>query len=138
MANGHDTTDRIYQGRQLPICGNGTIPDPEQPVRPAKLEGVVLSTAGTYYYSMATTGAAEIDVTLRPSATSGTVTMACYPTLRDGVTIKGTETAFTAPVAGTQETKTLQSLRGVRMCVLKIVVSGASSITFDQAEFSTL
>lgn len=138
MANGLDTMERIYTGRQLPICGNGTIPDPESPVRPAKLEGVAIGASQTVYYSMNTSGSAEIDITLRPSAVSGTVTITCYPTLRDGVTIKGTATAFTAPVAGTQETKTLQSLRGVRICVLKVVTAAASSITFDQAEYSTL
>lgn len=136
MANGLDPIERIYTGRQLPICGNGTIPDVTD--RPAKLEGVAIGASQTLYYSMHTTGSAEIDITLRPSAVSGTVTITCYPTLRDGVTIKGTATAFTAPAAGTQETKTLQSLRGCRIVVLKVETAAASSITFDQAEFSTL
>lgn len=136
--NGHDNSEHIYQGRQLPICGSGVVPDVGGLIRQPKLEGVVLAASTTYYYSMATTGSAEIDITLRPSAVTGTVTITCYPTLRDGSTIKGTATSFTAPVVGTQETKTLQSLRGCRVCVLKVVVAAASTITFDQAEFSTL
>lgn len=136
MANGHDAIERIYTGRQLPICGDGTLPDKFD--RPPKLEGVVLSVANTYLYTMPTRGASEIDVTVRPSAVSGTVTISAYPTLRDGVTIKGTATAGAALGAGTQQTITLQSLRGVQYCVFKVVVAAASSVTFDQAEFSTL
>lgn len=136
MANGHDAIERIYTGRQLPICGNGTIPDTLD--RPPKLEGVTLSAAGTYLYSMPTKGAAEIDVTVRPSAVSGTVTVSAYTTLRDGVTIKGAAVAGAALAAATQQTITIQSLRGVQYCVFKVVVAAASSVTFDQAEFSTL
>lgn len=136
MANGLDALERIYTGRQLPICGNGTVPDVSD--RPAKLVGVGLVASTTYFYSMPITGAGEIDITLRPSATAGTVTITAYPTLLDGVTTKGTPVAGAAPVAGTQQTITLQSLRGSRVAVLKVVVAAASSITFDQAEFSTL
>jgi hypothetical protein len=133
MANGNDTTDRIYEGRQLPICGNGTIPDVTE--RPAKLEGVALA-AGTYYYSMPTKGANEIDITFNPSAVSGVTDFLAYPTLRDGTTAKGSGTAGVAAVAGTQQTITLSDLRGVRICVLRISV--ATSTTFSVAEFSTL
>jgi len=103
------------------------------------LAGAGALATGTYYYFLNCGGAAAIDVTLRMSAHTGTVpTITFYPVLADGVSIKGTATSVSALSDATQSTTSLTTLRGERGCLLKIVVPGASSATFDQAEYSAL
>lgn len=104
----------------IPLAGGGTL------------------ATGTYYFYIPVAGCAAVDVTLRASTVTGTHTITLYPVLSDGVSIKGTATSVTALSANTQATTSLTTLRGERGVILKIIVAGASSLVFDQAEASAL
>jgi len=110
------------------------------------LAGATLST-GTYYYFIPTGGAAAADCTLRTSGATGTGLVSAatfYKVLSDGITEKmnaagsTAATTFGAFVNGTQQTVSQTAMRGEQGCVLKIVVPAASTVTFDQGEFSGL
>lgn len=101
------------------------------------------STAGTYFYAVPCFGANAVDITLRASTLTGTVTVTAYKTLGDGFTEKmdatGASAAITITlVAATQKTGSITTLRGERIVILKIVIAGSSSVAFDQAEFSAI
>lgn len=125
------------QGTNVSVSGTLTRMDLDCVGARATLAGATLST-GTYYYFIPTAGVAELDVTLRASAVTGTHTITLYPVLSDCVSIKGTATSVSALVAATQATTSLTTLRGERGVILKIVVDAASSLTFDQADYSAL
>lgn len=102
------------------------------------LAGATLAASTTTYYYIPVAGCAAVDVTLRASTVTGTHTITLYPVLSDGVTIKGTATSVAALAAATQATTSITTLRGEQGVILKIVVNAASSLVFDQADFSAL
>lgn len=136
--------DAIVRGRQLTIVGSGVVPDTDATLAVA-LIARALPASGTYYFPLPVTGASAIDVILRLSAHTGTVpTASIYKTLLDGTTEKmdsagaSEAVAFSAFVDGSQRKASITTLRGEKVVMLKIVVPGASTSTFDQGEYSSL
>ena len=106
-----------------------------------QLQGAGALSTGTYYYFIPTAGCSAVDVTLMTSAATGTggsSAVTLVTTVSDNVTAKGTPGAFGAFVNGTPQTVSIATLRGERGCLLKIVVPGASSVTFSVADYSAL
>lgn len=126
-------------GRQGPIRGSGTLASltTEESLVKKLTDMGAISTAGDYYFHIPVGGASLVQITLRTTAISGTVTCTFYRTLSDGVTIKGTATSLTTP-SSTQSTTEIATLAGERYGIVKITVAAASSVTFDQAEYSAL
>jgi hypothetical protein len=96
--------------------------------------------AGTYYCDVDVTGCADAEVIVRASAGSGTVTPSAYTTNIDGSTSKTalTDSGAGALAAATRRTFSISGLKGVRNIRFQFIVSAASSVTFDQAEFNCL
>jgi len=101
--------------------------------------------AGTYYFFLACSGAAAVDVTLRASANATNIDATntkVYRTLSDNVTEKMNATGSSSAVTfatfanGTQQTASITTLRGERGALLKLVTTG--SVTIDQADYSAL
>lgn len=124
-------------GRQAKIKGGGALTDKSLNTT-TLLEGVEQAASGTYYYRVPTAGSAQLDVVLKPSAVSGTITITAYATLSDGITQKGSAINITTPSGTTQVVDTIDVLAGERYWMLKIIVAAASAVTFSQAEFTTL
>lgn len=124
-------------GRQAHIRGGGAETDKSFDTA-TKLAGVALAASTTYFYRIPTAGSTQLDITLKPSSVSGTVTVTAYATLADGITQKGTATTLTTPSGTTQVTDSITTLAGERFWVLKIVVAAASGLTLSQAEYTTL
>ena len=124
-------------GRQAHIRGGGAETDKSFDTA-TKLAGVALAASTTYFYRIPTAGSTQLDITLKPSSVSGTITATAYATLADGITQKGTATTLTTPSGTTQATDSITTLAGERFWVLKIVVAGASGLTLSQAEYTTL
>ena len=101
------------------------------------LTGATLAT-GTFYFFAATAGCSAVDLTFTATITGTAPTITVGPTLSDNITIKGTATAVTALVSGTQATTSLTGLRGERGVLVKMVVPGASTALFTVAEYSAL
>lgn len=103
------------------------------------LEGVELAASTTYYFRVPTAGSGKLHVTLKPSAITGTgPTVTAYATMADGITQKGTASSFTTPSGTTQVVNEVTTLAGERYWMVKMVMPGASTCTFSQAEFTTL
>lgn len=99
------------------------------------LLGQTLTVAGTYTCRVDTSGVTDVEAHLKASAVTGTVTPSFISTLAD----KATQKAVSAPagvalVANTQQDLVLTALRGLRNCLVSIVVAAASSATFSVAE----
>lgn len=124
-------------GRQAHIRGGGAETDVSLNTK-TRLAGVALAASTTYYYRVPTAGSAQLDVILKPSSVSGTITITAYATLADGITQKGSAINITTPSGTTQVVDTIDVLAGERYWMLKIIVAAASSVTFSQAEFTTL
>lgn len=124
-------------GRQAKIKGGGAETDLSLNAT-TLLEGVAQGASLTKFYRIPTAGSAQLDIILKPSSVSGTVVVTAYATLADGITQKGSATTLTAPSGTTQVVSTIDTLAGERYWMLKIVTSGASGVTFSQAEFTTL
>ena len=125
-------------GRQAKIKGGGAENDKSLNTT-TLLEGVVLAASTTYFYRIPTAGSAVLQVTLKPSSVTGTgPTITAYATLSDGITQKGTAACFTTPSGTTQVVNEVSTLAGERYWMVKMVVPGASTCTFSQAEFNTL
>ncbi len=124
-------------GWQDLIRGGGSVTTPVLRDAGTPLTGVVLA-PGTYTYQIPVAGASAVDVSLRASAVTGTVTPTIVPTFFDGVTAKTTATSFAALAAGVGQTVTLTGLRGERQVLLTITVPGGGSLTLDRAEYSAL
>lgn len=134
------------KGTNSAVSGTLVRSDVDSSTAGTPLAGATLAT-GTYYYYIPTGGDAAADCTLRTSGATGTGLSSAatfYKVLSDGITEKmnaaGTTaaTTFAAFVNGTQQTVSQTAMRGEQGCLLKIVVPGASSVTFDQADFSGL
>lgn len=125
-------------GRQAKIKGGGAENDKSLNTT-TLLEGVTLAASTTYFYRVPTAGSAVLQVTLKPSSVTGTgPTITAYATLSDGITQKGTAASFTTPSGTTQVVNEVSTLAGERYWMVKMVVPGASTCTFSQAEFNTL
>lgn len=124
-------------GRQAKIKGGGAENDKSLNAT-TLLEGVALAASTTYFYRIPTAGSAELDIILKPSSVSGTITVTAYATLADGITQKGTAVTLTVPSGTTQAVDTISTLAGERYWMLKIVVAAASGLTLSQAEYTTL
>ena len=124
-------------GRQAHIRGGGAENDKSFDTA-TKLAGVALAASTTHFYRIPTAGSTQLDITLKPSSVSGTVTVTAYATLADGITQKGSATNITTPSGTTQATDSITTLAGERYWVLKIVVSGGGGLTLSQAEYTTL
>lgn len=125
-------------GRQAKIKGGGAENDKSLNTT-TLLEGVTLAASTTYFYRIPTAGSAVLQVTLKPSSVTGTgPTITAYATLSDGITQKGTASSFTTPSGTTQVVNEVATLAGERYWMVKMVVPGASTCTFSQAEFNTL
>lgn len=124
-------------GRQAKIKGGGAETDLSLNAT-TLLEGVAQGASLTKFYRVPTAGSAQLDVILKPSSVSGTITITAYATLADGITQKGAAINITTPSGTTQAVDTIDVLAGERYWMLKIVTSGASGVTFSQAEFTTL
>ena len=125
-------------GRQAKIKGGGAENDKSLNTT-TLLEGVTLAASTTYFYRIPTAGSAVLQVTLKPSSVTGTgPTITAYATLSDGITQKGTASSFTTPSGTTQVVNEVATLAGERYWMIKMVVPGASTCTFSQAEFNTL
>lgn len=123
-------------GRQAKIKGGGAEND-KSLNETTLLEDVAL-TEGTYFYRIPTAGSATLHAVLKPSAVTGTVMNSLYATLADGITQKGTAVGFTAPSGTTQVVGETLTLAGERYWMLKIIVGTGASVTFSQAEYTTL
>ena len=119
-------------GRQAHIRGGGLETDKSFDTA-TKLAGVALAASTTYFYRIPTAGSTQLDITLKPSSVSGTVTITAYATLADGITQKGSSVNLTTPSGTTQATDSITTLAGERYWVLKIVVSGGGGLTLSQA-----
>lgn len=138
MATQLETAYNAATGRQAKITGGGAETDAGFETK-TLLAGVTLAASTTYFYRIPTAGATQLDVVLKPSAITGTgPTVTAYATLADGITQKGTATSFTTPSGTTQVVNTVTTLAGERYWVVKMVMPGASTCAFSQAEFSTL
>lgn len=125
------------------IDGNSLATPATQP-----LAGATLAASSTYYYYIPTAGASAVDVTLRTSGATGTGLSSAttiYKVLSDGITEKMNAAGASAAVVmaspyvnGTQVTASITGLRGEQGVLLKIVVPAASTVTFDQADWSAL
>jgi hypothetical protein len=125
-------------GRQAKILGGGAETDASLNTE-TKLEGVTLAASTTYFFRVPTAGATTLQVTLKPSSVTGTgPTTTAYATMLDGITQKGTAVSFTTPSGTTQVVNEVTTLAGERYWMIKMVVPGASTCTFSQAEFNTL
>lgn len=125
-------------GRQAKIKGGGLETDLSLNAK-TLLEGVTLAASTTYYFRIPTAGSSKLHVVLKPSAVTGTgPTITAYATLSDGITQKGTASSFTTPSGTTQVVNEVTTLAGERYWMVKMVVPGASTCVFSQAEFTTL
>lgn len=125
-------------GRQAHIRGGGLNTDASFDAA-TELAGVTLQASTTYYFRVPTAGSAGLYVTLKPSAITGTgPTVTAYATLSDGITQKGSASTLTTPSGTTQVTDAITTLTGERFWVIKMVMPGASTCVFSQAEYTTL
>lgn len=138
---GFDGTDRrvlgAATGYQDQIRGGGSLTDPVSRDSAVTMVGRTFG-PGTYRFHIPVSGAAAVDVDLRASALTGTVTPSIVPTLFDGSTAKGSPVAFSALVLNTPQRQSINTLRGERYVVLEFTVPGGGSVTFDRAEYSAL
>lgn len=133
--------EKVYQtaiGRQEHIQGGGLETQASLDAD-VKLAGVTLAASTTYYFRVPTAGASKLHIVLKPSSVTGTgPTTTAYATLADGITQKGAAETLTTPSGTTQVVDEVDVLAGERFWMIKMVVPGASTCTFSQAEFTTL
>jgi hypothetical protein len=103
------------------------------------LSGQTLTVAGTYVCDTDITGLRRLEVPLRASAVTGTITPAVFTTYFDGTTSKTVSTpAGAGMAAGVRQTPAFADgiILGEANLRVQIVVAAASSVTFDQAEIN--
>jgi hypothetical protein len=103
------------------------------------LSGQTLTVAGTYICDTDITGLRRLEVPLRASAVTGTITPSVFTTYADGTTSKTVSTpAGAGMAAGVRQTPAFADgvILGEANLRVQIVVAAVSSVTFDQAEIN--
>lgn len=100
------------------------------------VRGSVLTVAGTYTAKFATNGlSAAIEVHITATLVTQTATTDVFSTFNDETTKKTSYTGVGALVTATRQTSTYAP-KGERRGIASIVVAGAGSVTFTQAEYN--
>lgn len=98
----------------------------------------VLNVAGTYKCYVETEGLANLYVTLKPSAVTGTFAPAVVSTYADQATTRTTAAGAANFIAATIQNLTV-ALAGEKRCIVSFTIPGGGSINFSsQAEANGL
>lgn len=97
-----------------------------------------ITQVGTLHCDIDVTGMADVEVHVRASAVTGTVTPSCFTTYADGATSKTALTDSGAGdfVANVARTFSISGLKGVKNVRFQFVIGAGEAITFDRAEFN--
>lgn len=98
------------------------------------LIGKALTVAGVYTCRARTDGIQNIEVHIKASAFTGTVTPAFISTFLDGT---AKQTATLANISGTAQNVSM-TLVGEKVCVFTLTLAAASSVTMARAEINGL
>jgi hypothetical protein len=98
------------------------------------LIGQALTVAGVYTCRARTDGIQNVEVHIKASAFTGTVTPAFISTFLDGT---AKQTATLSAISGTAQNASL-TLVGEKKCVFTLTLAAASSVTMSRAEINGL